>query len=329
MSESGGITFNIDDLDNLTQAEVYGKTLTQLAYKNKDIVLLTCDLMRSTKIKEFALTFPDRFFNFGLAEQNMFSAAAGFAFAGKIPFCTTMGVFASMRALEQVRTDIAYNNFNVKIVGTHTGLSFGQAGTTHVCLEDIGIMRSISNMIVIAPADSYETSNVIKACLNINTPVYIRIGRGFEPPVYESEDYNYEIGKAITMRQGEDITVFACGVCVAHSLEAAFILEEENNLNISVVNVHTIKPIDRETIINYIKNSKIVITVEDHNIIGGLGSAIAEIIAEEKLSVNFKRLGIPDTFSIIGYPEDLYRYYGIDADGIVETVLSWKCSRGE
>jgi len=318
-----GFTWTIYDITKLTQAETYGKTLIQLARDNPNIVVVSADLAKSTKVVDFAEEFPERFFNFGVAEQNLLGAAAGLALSGKIVFASTFGVFASMRAGEQLRTDIAYTNLNVRIVATHSGLSFGQAGTTHHCTEDIAITRSMANMTVIVPADSIETSKVIQASIDHQGPIYIRIGRGFEPPVYLDEDYDYTIGKAVTMREGGDITVIACGIAVQAAYEAAQEAEDEG-VSVRLINMHTVKPIDREAIESACAETKHIITAEEHNIMGGLGGAVAEVMAEIGAGIKLTRLGLRDCYSVVGYPEELYGRYSIDTDGILTTILEVK-----
>ncbi|MCE5273650.1 MAG: transketolase C-terminal domain-containing protein [Syntrophaceae bacterium] len=314
-----GMTWSVTDGDKLTQAEVYGEVLSQLGDTYPDLVALTADLASSTKIGRFGKKYPQRFINVGIAENSMFGMAAGLALAGLRPVVSTFAAFASLRSAEQVRTDICYQNLNVKIISTHAGISFGQAGSTHHCTEDIAVMRSFANMTVIVPADGLETGNAVAAAMEWPGPVYIRIGRGFEPPVNKTKDYGYEIGKAITMRDGHDVTIIACGVGVLQAVRAAEVLDRQG-LSARVINMHTIKPIDREVIIQAVKDTRRIITVEDHNIMGGLGSAVAEVIVESGKACAFRKLGVPDCYSIVGYPEDLYHFYKFDADGIVGTV---------
>ncbi|HPS93018.1 MAG TPA: transketolase family protein [Deltaproteobacteria bacterium] len=314
-----GMTWSVTDGDKLTQAEVYGEVLSQLGDTYPDLVALTADLASSTKIGRFGKKYPQRFINVGIAENSMFGMAAGLALAGLRPVVSTFAAFASLRSAEQVRTDICYQNLNVKIISTHAGISFGQAGSTHHCTEDIAVMRSFANMTVIVPADGLETGNAVAAAMEWPGPVYIRIGRGFEPPVNKTKDYGYEIGKAITMRDGTDVAIIACGVGVLQAVRAAEVLDRQG-LSARVINMHTIKPIDREVIIQAVKDTRRIITVEDHNIMGGLGSAVAEVIVESGKACAFRKLGVPDCYSIVGYPEDLYHFYKFDADGIVETV---------
>lgn len=320
MSEESGLTYSVYDTDHMTPAEIYGHVLAQLGEERKDLVALTADLAKSTKIGKFGEKHPERFFNVGIAEQNLFGIAAGLALAGYVPFVSTFAVFASLRAGEQVRTDICYQNLDCKIIATHSGLSFGTAGSTHHCTEDLAVMRSFANMTVVVPADGIETANAVRASLDRPGPFYMRIGRGFEQTVYEKDDYDFEIGKAVTMHEGSDITVIACGPCVLQALEAAKELKENQGIEVRVLNMHTIKPIDRETIIEAVNDTRKIITVENHNIIGGLGSAVAEVITEEGKSCRLKRLGIPDVFAIVGQTDDLYNLYKIDAEGITEAV---------
>jgi len=316
-----GTTWTVYDADTLTQAEIYGQVLTELGEKHPEIVALTADLAKSTKIGKFNEVFPERFFNVGIAEQNLFGVAAGMAKSGLLPVVSTMAAFASMRAAEQVRTDICYQNLNVKIIATHAGMSFGAAGSTHHCLEDLSIMRAFPNMTVIVPADGIETANAVKAAIEKHQgPVYIRIGRGFEPPYYKTDDYGFEIGKAIKLREGTDITIIATGIAVLQAAEAADFLKENDGISVEVINMHTIKPIDKEAVINAVKNSRRILTVEEHNVMGGLGSAVAEVIVETGMACAFEKIGVPDEFSIVGYPEDLYSYYKLDSNGIIEKV---------
>jgi len=315
-----GLTWTVYDADSMTQREIYGQVLTDLGEQNEKIVALTADLANSTKIGTFGKKFPERFFNVGIAEQNLFGVAAGIAKSGLIPFVSTFAAFASMRAAEQVRTDIAYQNLNVKIIATHGGTAFGAGGTTHHATEDIAIMRSFANMTVIVPADGIETGEAVKAAMDIDGPVYIRIGRGFEPPYYEEANYGYEIGKAVQVADGTDVTVICCGITVLQAADAAKILKDDDGLSVRVLNMHTIKPIDKEAIIKAVEETRRIVTFEDHNTVGGLGTAVADVIAESGKGCAFSKVGIPDTFSVVGYPEDLNSYYKLDTDGIIEKV---------
>jgi transketolase len=297
--------------------EVYGKKLVELGAERKDIVVLTADLLASNKLGEFQMAFPDRFFNVGVAEANMMGIAAGLALEGWVPFVSTFATFASMRACEQVRTDIAYVNLPVKIIATMSGVSGGAAGPTHSGIEDMGIMRGMPNMTVIAPSDPLQMTQFVEEALEVPGPVYIRLGRGDDPVIYH--DQKIEIGKAIVAREGSDVTIVACGTVMRDALEARQQLENDG-VSVRVLDVHTVKPIDTEAVVAAAKETGHVVTVEDHLTTGGLGSAVAEVLAESGTSCRFKRLGIPDTFPIIGEPHELFHYYGYDAEGISDTV---------
>jgi transketolase len=238
---------------------------------------------------------------------------------GLIPFASTFAIFACLRGGEQIRTDIAYQNLPVKVIATHAGISFGHAGTTHHCTEDFAIMRAIPNMTVICPADGIETSMAVRACVELDGPVYVRIGRGFEPPCYEDENHEFQIGKAVTMRDGKSLTIITCGIGVLQSLNAAKTLAEEG-IDVRVVNMHTIKPLDRAAVIAAAKETGGILTVEEHNVLGGLGDAVASVLAEEGIGCAFRKHGLQDCFSVIGYAEDLYAHYGLDANGIADQV---------
>lgn len=318
---SEGLTWTVYDANTMTQAEIYGQVLCALGEDNPKIVGLSADLANSTKIGLFGERFPERFFNVGIAEQNLFGLAAGLAKSGLIPFVSTMAVFTSLRAAEQVRTDICYQNLDCKIIATHGGISFGAAGSTHHCTEDLGVMRSFANMTVIVPADGVETANAVRACVEYPGPVYIRIGRGFEPTYFQNEDYGFQIGKAVEICPGTDVTLICCGVTVLQAAEAARILREQEGLSVRVLNMHTLKPLDEEAVLRAVQETRRIITFEEHNVLGGLGSAVAEVIARSGKGCAFESVGIPDCFCEVGYPEDLYNFYGLDTDGIMTKVL--------
>ena len=317
---AGGLTYTSIDAVNLTTAEVYGQTLVELGKQDPRIVGLSGDLAKSTKIALFQKAFPDRFFNTGIAEQNLFGVGAGLAKAGLIPFVSTFAAFASMRACEQVRTDICYQNLNVKIIATHAGLSFGAAGTTHHATEDIAIMRSFANLVVMCPADGLEAAYCVQAAYEHEGPVYLRLNRGFDQIVYRDEIPSFEFGKANVLREGTDLTFIATGSGVWRALQAADILSKEDGLSVRVLDIHTLKPIDEEAITKAITETRRIITVEDHNTIGGLGTAVADVGATTRKGYVLKKLGINDEFSVIGQPEDLYSYYGWDENGCVEAA---------
>lgn len=294
-----GITWTVDDADHMTAAEIYGEVLTQIGKQNKNIVALTADLAGSTKIGRFQKDFPERFFNVGIAEMNMFGIASGMASTGLIPVVSTFAAFVALRSAEFVRTDICYQKRNVKIIATHSGTSFGQAGTTHHCTEDLAIMRSMAGMVVIAPADAYETAKAMAAAIEYEGPVYIRIGRSFEPPLHKNMDFDFEIGKAIQIHEGTDITVIATGRTVVPALEAAEMAADQG-LSVRVLDLHTIKPIDEEAILSAVMDTRRIITVEDHNVLCGMGSAVADVIAASGKGCVLKKLGLQDEFSIVG-----------------------------
>lgn len=300
--------------DMLSTREVAGKALLELGKENKNIVTLTNDAKFSCKVEEFERQIPDRFFEVGIAEQNMMGIAAGFAVSGKIPF-VNMLAFLIMRCYDQIRGDVAYPRLNVKIMGTSSGLSLAGLGSTHHCLVDIAIMRALPNMTVIVPADAIEAEKVTRAVADYQGPVYVRLGRGPTAVVYHS-DYHYSIGKGITFRDGKDVTIIAAGVMVSRAIAAAEKLAGES-IEARVINIHTIKPIDSEIIVKAAKETKGIVTIEEHNVVGGLGSAVAEALGE-KFPVPVRKMGIPDTFSVPGPSEELYEKYGLTVSGIVK-----------
>lgn len=320
MATKTGTTWNCYDAATMSSKEIYGRVLAEMSKDDDRIVGLTADLAKSTAISWFAKACPERFYNVGIAEQNLMGVAAGMAKCGLIPFVSTFSIFASMRGGEQLRTDICYQNLNVKVIATHSGISFGQAGSTHHCTEDFSILRAIPNLTLIAPADGTETAKAVRACMEKDGPVYIRIGRGFEPPLYDNEDYDFKIGKGITLQDGTDLTIIACGITVLQALQAAKTLKEEDGLSVRVIDMHTIKPIDKEVIQKAVAETRRILVAEEHNVIGGLGDAVADVIASSGKGCAFYKLGIPDVFSEVGYPEDLYSYYKLDANGILDTA---------
>lgn len=317
---AGGLTYTATESTALSTAEYYGKALVELGEQHDDVVALTADLGKSTKIGMFGEHFPDRYFNVGIAEQNMFGVAAGMAKAGLVPFLSTFSVFASLRSADQLHTDICYQNVNAKIIATHSGTSFGQAGSTHHAICDMAVVRSMPNITLICPADGMETVNAVRAAYENPGPYYIRINRGFDRVLYENTDYGFEVGKAVQLHEGTDITVIACGSCAFQALQAANFLENADGLKVRVLNMHTIKPLDREAVVKAIQDTRRIITVEDHTILGGLGSAVGEVIAETGKGCAFKRLGINDQFAPIGLHEDIMSILGIDSNGIIAAV---------
>jgi len=323
----GGLSYTAVESTKMATAEIYGKILCELGEQHPDVVALTADLAKSTKIGDFQRLFPERFFNVGIAEQNLFGIAAGMAKAGLTPFASTFSVFASLRATDQLHTDICYQNANVTIIGTHSGTSFGQAGATHHAIEDICVLRGLVNLKVIVPADGLETANAVRAAYATTGPVYIRINRGFDQTVYNTEDYGFELGRAVVMHEGGDVCVIANGSCVFQAVQAARILAYDHGIGCRVVNMHTVKPLDREAVLAAVAEIGRIVTVEDHTVIGGLGSAVAEVIAESGQGCAFKKLGLQDRFSAIGFHEDLMAINRIDAESITAAALQLSRAR--
>ena len=283
--------------------------------ENENIVVLDADLSTATKTELFAKEFPNRFFDMGIAEQDMIGTAAGFATCNKVPFASTFAVFAAGRAYDQIRNSVCYPNLNVKICATHAGVTVGEDGATHQMLEDIAMMRTLPNLQVFSPSDDIQTKFIINEISKINSPCYVRLSRLATPVIYD-ETETFELGKAKQIGQGEDATIFATGVCVAEALKAKELLAEKG-INVRVVDIHTIKPIDKDAIVRCAKETKKIITVEDHSVIGGLGSAICEVLAEE-YPTKVIRLGVNDTFGKSGNAVELMKYFGIDSEAIVK-----------
>lgn len=297
--------------------ESYGEALLELGKENQNIVVLDADLSAATKTNLFAKEFPNRFFDMGIAEANMTGTAAGLATCGKIPYVSTFAVFAAGRSYDQIRCSIAYPKLNVKICATHSGVTVGEDGATHQMLEDISMMRTMPNMIVMSTSDESETKWAVKEISKIDGPVYLRLARMKTSKIYDTNQ-KFEIGKGIQIGEGTDATVFATGVTVEQALIAKEQLKEKG-IDIRVVDIHTIKPIDKELIIKCAKETKKLISIEDHSIIGGLGSAISEVLTDE-YPTKLIRLGIHDTFGKSGKAEKLMEYFGITAKDIIENV---------
>lgn len=293
----------------------YGEALAELGKENPNIVVLDADLSTATKTNIFAKEFPERFFDMGIAEQNLVSTAAGMSTCGKIPYVSTFAVFAAGRAYDQIRNSVCYPKLNVKICATHAGITVGEDGATHQMIEDISLMRTLPNMTVISTSDDIQTKWAVKEISQINGPVYLRLSRLSTPIIY-NENQKFEIGKAVQIGEGTDGTVFATGVTVAEAIKAQENLKQKG-INIRVVDIHTIKPIDKETIIKCAKETQKLISIEDHNIIGGIGSAISEVLTDE-YPAKLIRLGIKDTFGKSGKAEELMKYFKITSDNIEE-----------
>jgi len=298
--------------------DAYGKTLVELGKADKNIVVLDADLSASTKTNMFAKAFPERFFDMGVAEQDMISTAAGLAASGKTVFASTFAIFGSGRAWDQVRVSVAYTRLNVKIVVTHGGITTGEDGATHQANEDIAIMRAIPNMTVIVPADAIETVKVIRSLVKEYGPAYVRLSRLSTPIIYKDDTYPFVIGKGVTMKPGSNVTIIATGIMVAASLAAAEQLQNEG-INARVVNIHTIKPIDKELILKCAEETGAIVTAEEHSIIGGLGSAVAEVLVENR-PVPMIRVGMKDMFGESGNPKDLLEKYGLTSSSIISAV---------
>ena len=305
--------------ENLKKAtrQSYGEALLELGKENEKVVVFDADLSTATKTNLFAKVFPNRFFDMGIAEQNMISTAAGMATCGKIPYASTFAVFAAGRAYDQIRNSVCYPKLNVKICATHAGVTVGEDGATHQMIEDISLMRSLPNMTVISTSDDIQTKWAVKEISKINGPVYLRLSRLATPIIYD-ENQKFELGKAVQFGEGIDATIFATGVTVSEALRAQEILKQVG-INVRVVDIHTIKPIDKEMVVKCAKETKKLISIEDHNVIGGLGSAISEVLSDE-YPAKLIRLGVNDTFGKSGKATELMDYFGITSDDLVNQL---------
>lgn len=297
--------------------EAYGKALAGLGAKNSRVVVLDADLSKSTKTADFARVYPERFFNMGIAEQNLVGTAAGLAAAGKIPFASTFAVFAAGRAFEQIRNSVAYTRLNVKIAATHAGVTVGEDGGSHQSVEDIAIMRSLPNMTVFVPADEAETYGAVEAAAEMEGPVYIRLGRAGVPAVH-GEGFRFIPGKAVVVRDGGDAAIIATGIMVSAALEAAEALAGRG-INARVISMHTIKPLDVEAVVRAARETGALVTAEEHSVIGGLGGAVCEAVSEH-YPVPVKRLGLPDVFGESGAPGELLEKFGLTPQAIARAV---------
>ena len=306
-------------MSKIATREAYGKALSQLTKENKNIIVLDADLSKSTKTCDVKASSPESFYNMGIAEANMVGVAAGLASTGKIVFASSFAMFLAGRAFEQIRNSIAYTNLNVKLCATHSGISVGEDGASHQAIEDLALMRSIPNMKVFSPCDAKETEEIIKYVANCDGPCYVRLGRLAVDSV-NSSNYKFEFGKGVTLREGNDCTIITTGSMVQVSLEAQQKLKAEG-IYVRVINLHTIKPIDTEIILKAAKETGKIVTVEEHNVVGGLGSAVSEVICENHPSL-VKKIGINDIFGQSGKPEELFKEYGLTSDKIVKTIKS-------
>ena len=311
----------MSEVKKVATRESYGNALVELGAEYPQLVVLDADLAGATKTSVFMKAFPERHIDCGIAECNMVSVAAGLATTGKIPFASTFAMFAAGRAFEQIRNAVGYPHLNVKIGATHAGISVGEDGATHQCNEDMALMRTIPGMVVINPADDVEAKAAVRAALEYVGPVYLRFGRLAVPVFNDAENYKFEIGKGIVLKEGTDVTIFATGLEVNESMEAAKLLAADG-INAEVINIHTIKPIDKELITASAKKTGKVVTVEEHSIIGGLGSAVCEVLAETA-PVPVLRIGVNDVFGESGPAKTLIAKYGLDAESIYNKVKAY------
>ncbi|MBM6853574.1 transketolase family protein [Mediterraneibacter glycyrrhizinilyticus] len=308
----------MSEIKKIATRDSYGNALAELGTEHEDIVVLDADLAAATKTGVFKKAHPDRFIDCGIAECNMMGVAAGLAAAGKVPFASSFAMFAAGRAYEQVRNSIGYPHLNVKIGATHAGISVGEDGATHQCNEDIALMRTIPGMVVINPSDDIEARAAVRAAYEHEGPVYMRFGRLAVPVINDRPDYKFELGKGVILREGKDLTIIATGLPVNNCLEAAEKLAEDG-IDAKVINIHTIKPLDEELVVAAAKETGKVVTVEEHSVIGGLGSAVSDVLSE-KAPTKLMKIGINDTFGESGPALELLKKYGLDTDGIYEKI---------
>ena len=306
------------EIKKIATRESYGNALVELGKEKEDLVVLDADLAAATKTGIFKKAFPERHIDCGIAEANMTGIAAGMSTCGYVPFISTFAMFAAGRSFEQVRNSIGYPHLNVKIGATHAGISVGEDGATHQCNEDLALMREIPGMVVINPSDDIEAKAAVRAAYEHAGPVYLRFGRLAVPVINDRPDYHFEIGKGVVLKEGTDVTIFATGLCVSSALEAAEKLKEDG-IDAEIVNIHTIKPIDRELVTASAKKTGKVVTAEEHSVIGGLGSAVAEVLSGEA-PTKLLRIGVGDVFGESGPAKELVAKYGLDGTGIYEKV---------
>ena len=308
----------MSDVKKIATRESYGNALAELGAEHKDVVVLDADLAAATKTGVFKKAFPERFIDCGIAESNMMGVAAGLATTGLVPFASSFAMFAAGRAFEQVRNSIGYPHLNVKIGATHAGISVGEDGATHQCNEDIALMRTIPGMVVINPSDDVEARAAVRAAYEHEGPVYMRFGRLAVPVINDRPDYKFELGKGVVLREGKDLTIIATGLPVSNCLEAAEKLAADG-IDAKVINIHTIKPLDEELVVAAAKETGKVVTVEEHSVIGGLGSAVCDVLAE-KAPTKVLKIGVNDTFGESGPAVELIKEFGLDGDSIAKKV---------
>ena len=311
----------MSEVVKIATRDSYGNALVECAKENDKIVVLDADLAEATKTIIFQKAFPERHIDCGIAECNMVGIAAGLASTGKIPFASSFAMFAAGRAFEQIRNSVGYPHLNVKIGATHAGISVGEDGATHQCNEDIALMRTIPGMVVINPADDVEAKAAVKAAIEHDGPVYLRFGRLAVPVINDNADYKFELGKGVTLKEGTDVTIIATGLCVSETLEAAKMLEADG-ISAKVINIHTIKPLDEELVVAAAKSTGKVVTVEEHSVIGGLGSAVCDCLSE-KAPTPVMKIGVNDVFGESGPALKLIEKYGLDAKSIYNKVKSF------
>jgi transketolase len=316
-SEKTGQSKESSEKKPVATRDAYGEVLLDLGRERKNVVVLDADLSGSTKTGKFAKEFPDRFFNLGVSEQDLIGTAGGLSLTGKLPFASTFAVFETGRAWEQIRQTICYSNLNVKLVATHSGITVGEDGASHQAIEDVTLMRVLPNMTVIVPADAHETRQVIRTVADYVGPVYVRLGRAKVAAVMP-EDYQFQIGKAHTFHIGKDANIIAMGIMVAVALESAKILRDEG-IDTGVINMSTVKPLDTDTLLRASKACRLIITAEEHSIIGALGSAVGEFLSENN-PTRLLRIGIKDTFGCSGTSKELLKLYGLTADNMVKSI---------
>lgn len=308
----------MSEVKKVATRQSYGEALIELGKEHENLVVLDADLAAATQTGKFKAVFPERHIDCGIAESNMMGIAAGLATTGKVPFASTFAMFAAGRAFEQVRNSIGYPHLNVKIGATHAGISVGEDGATHQCNEDIALMRTIPGMVILNPADDVEAKACVKAAYEYNGPVYLRFGRLAVPVINDRPDYKFELGKGVVLREGKDVTIVATGLCVSSALEAAEKLAADG-IDAKIINIHTIKPLDEELIVAAAKETGKVVTVEEHSVIGGLGSAVCDALAE-KCPVPVKKIGVQDVFGESGPAAALLAKYKLDGEGVYEQV---------
>ncbi len=308
----------MSEVKKIATRDAYGDTLKELGAKYDNLIVLDADLAEATKTIKFKKAYPERFIDCGIAEGNMIGVAAGLASTGKVVFASSFAMFAAGRTFEQIRNSVGYTKLNVKIAATHGGISVGEDGASHQCNEDFALMRSIPGMVVLSPSDAVEAREAVIAAYNYNGPCYLRFGRLAVPVINDNPDYKFEIGKGITLKEGTDVTLIATGLMVGEAIEAAKELEADG-ISVRVINIHTLKPIDREIIVKAAKETKLIVTCEEHNIIGGLGEAVSAVVCEECPN-KVVRVGVMDVFGKSGPALELLKEFGLTKDAIIEKV---------